>query len=262
LKSIKILFINGYFAIQWFVKNNVGYIFQIFDFLEEDANMKKRNLLGILIIAVGVVILLGRLEIIDSAYIFGTYWPLILIAIGSLNLSDKYGSKTLASVLIIIGVIFQLKELNLEILEGINVGEFILPSVIIIIGVWLIFSKKKGTNTKVYSDSTLDNFCLFSGSDIINDSSDFQGGNLGAAFGGIDVNLRDANIIGTEPIMIDAFVAFGGIDIKVPMDWKVEIRGIPLFGGWSNKTKRENVNTNKVLIVKCLVLFGGLDVKH
>ncbi|GMQ64471.1 LiaF transmembrane domain-containing protein [Vallitalea maricola] len=223
--------------------------------------MKKRNLLGILIIAIGVVILLGRLDIIDSENIFGTYWPLILIAIGLVNLFDKYGSKTLASVFIFVGVIFQLKELNIEILEGINIGEFIFPAVVIIVGAWLIIPKKKRSN-KIYSDNILDTFCLFSGSDIINDSTDFQGGNLGTAFGGIDVDLRNSNITENEPIIIDAFVAFGGIDIKVPMDWKVEIKGIPLFGGWGNKTKREMVNTNKVLIVKCFILFGGLDVKY
>ncbi|GMQ60554.1 DUF5668 domain-containing protein [Vallitalea sediminicola] len=224
--------------------------------------MKKRNLLGILIIAVGIIILLGRLEIIDSDSIFGTYWPIILIIIGLVNLFDKYGSKTLASVLIVAGVVFQLKELNLDILEGINIGQFILPAAVIIAGAWLIIPKKKGNNRKVYSDNIVENFCLFSGSDILNDSSDFQGGNLGTAFGGIDVDLRNANIIGDEPVIIDAFVAFGGIDIKVPMDWKVEVKGIPLFGGWGNKTKREEINTNKVLIVKCLILFGGLDIKY
>lgn len=224
--------------------------------------MKKRNLLGILIIAVGVIILLGRLEIIDSDSIFGTYWPLILITIGLVNLFDKYGSKTLASVLIIVGVIFQLKELHFDILEDINIGQFILPAAVIIVGAWLIIPKRRGNNRKIYSDNIVENFCLFSGSDILNDSSDFQGGNLGTAFGGIDVDLRNANIIGDEPVIIDVFVAFGGIDIKVPMDWKVEVKGIPLFGGWGNKTKREKVNTNKVLIVKCLILFGGLDVKY
>ncbi|MCT4686649.1 LiaF transmembrane domain-containing protein [Vallitalea sp.] len=224
--------------------------------------MKKRNLLGILIIAIGVVILLGRLDIVDSDNIFGIYWPLILIVIGFVNLFDKYGSKTLAYVLIIVGVFFQLKELDLEILEGINISEFIFPVVVIIVGAWLIIPKKKHSNKRVYSDNILDTFCLFSGSDIINDSIDFQGGNLGAVFGGIDVDLRNANITENEPIIIDAFVAFGGIDIKVPMDWKVEIKGVPLFGGWGNKTKREMVNTNKVLIVKCFILFGGLDVKY
>ncbi|WP_273326707.1 LiaF transmembrane domain-containing protein [Vallitalea guaymasensis] len=224
--------------------------------------MKKRNLLGILIIAIGVVILLGRLDIIDSENIFGTYWPLILIAIGLVNLFDKYGSKTLASVLIIVGVIFQLKELNLKILEGINIGEFIFPAIVIIVGAWLIIPKKKRSNKKIYSDNIIDTFCLFSGSDIINDSTDFQGGNLGTAFGGIDVDLRNANITGNEPIIIDAFVAFGGIDIKVPMDWKVEIKGFPLFGGWDNKTKREMADSNKVLIVKSFVLFGGLGVEY
>lgn len=223
--------------------------------------MKRRNLLGVLIIAIGIIILLGRLGYIESDYIFGTYWPIIIIAIGLVNLSDKYGSKSLAAIIIIVGVIFQLKELDLEILRDVRIGEFIFPAIIIIVGLYFVIPKKKGNRTKISSLDSLDSICLFSGYDIVNDSRDFQGGNVVAAFGGIDIDLTHANITESKPVIIDAFVAFGGIDIKVPNDWKVEIKGVPLFGGWDNETERD-MDSNKVLVVKCFIMFGGLDVNY
>ncbi|GKX30657.1 hypothetical protein SH1V18_31370 [Vallitalea longa] len=223
--------------------------------------MKRRNLLGILIIAIGIIILLGRLDIIESDNIFSTYWPIIIIAIGLVNLFDKYGSKTLATILIIVGVVFQLKELELEILEDVPIGEFIFPAIVIIVGLYFIIPKKKGSRKKISSLDSLDSICLFSGYDIVNDSRNFQGGNLVTAFGGIDIDLTHANISESKPVIIDTFVAFGGIDIKVPNDWKVEIKGLPLFGGWENETKRD-IDTNKVLVIKCVIMFGGLDVNY
>ncbi len=41
------------------------------------------------------------------------------------------------------------------------------------------------------------------------------------------------------------------------------ITGIPIFGGWSNKTRNRNMNNGgPTLKVNCIAAFGGLDVKH
>jgi hypothetical protein len=59
--------------------------------------------------------------------------------------------------------------------------------------------------------------------------------------------------------------------IAVPQDWVVEISGIPLFGGWSNKTvtHRKDASSPPVLgadrttlRIKAFVAFGGLEVKN
>lgn len=28
----------------------------------------------------------------------------------------------------------------------------------------------------------------------------------------------------------------GGVELKLPVDWEVKISGIPIMGGWENKT--------------------------
>ncbi|MCT4541914.1 MAG: cell wall-active antibiotics response protein [Vallitalea sp.] len=224
--------------------------------------MKKRSFFGMFIILIGILLLLDQLNVVDSDDIFSTYWPVILIVIGLVNLLDKYSSKLFAAILLVAGIIFQLDELDIEVLQYIDASEFIISIIVILIGLWLIIPKtKKRDRNHTMSQDSINSIALFSGSNIINDSNNFGGGNLMAAFGGIDVDLVNANIDSTEPIIIDTLIAFGGIDIKVPRDWKVEVKGIPLFGGWSNKTDRSN-SYNKVLLVKCFVMFGGLDIKY
>jgi hypothetical protein len=62
---------------------------------------------------------------------------------------------------------------------------------------------------------------------------------------------------------MDVVVAFGGVGIVIPEGWRVEVKGIPLFGGWSNKIGRDSVGADAPLLsIEALVAFGGLDIRH
>ncbi len=223
--------------------------------------MNKRNLFGIFVVLIGVLFLLDTLGYSDFGDIIGTYWPMVLIIFGVINLFDKSSAKIYGMIALILGIAFQLTNLNY--FEDINIWNLIWPIILILIGVWLLVPKKKYSD-RVSSTNTLNNFALFSSAKVLNQSHDFAGGDLVAIFGGIDADLRNANISSTKPAIIDAMVAFGGVDIIVPVDWKVQVKGIPLFGGWSNKTQKNNISSDDppVLIVKGLVMFGGLEIKH
>lgn len=222
-------------------------------------NIGKRSIIGVFILLLGVVFFLDTLDILPiSGYnLFHSYWPLLLIMIGVLTLFDKTSNNGFSIILIIVGMFYQLKKLG-YIFHNVSLWSLIWPTVLIIVGIWFIFPKKKH---EVSSD-TLNNTVLFSGGDIYSKSNNFKGGELTALFGGLDVDLRDAVIQGSEPVEIDIFTAFGGIDMKVPDDWTVEVKCIPLFGGWDNKHRRrsgENIY-GPVLVVKGIILFGGLDI--
>jgi hypothetical protein len=64
--------------------------------------------------------------------------------------------------------------------------------------------------------------------------------------------------------VLDLAAAFGGIDIKVPNDWKVEVTGVPIFGGWTDKTHYtpQPDGREKILAIKCLAIFGGVEIKN
>lgn len=104
---------------------------------------KLRLVLGIFIITIGVIFMLDVLTIIDAGKVFHDFWPLLLIIFGVFAISDKNSSTFVGSILILIGVYFQLDLLDLELLDHIDISEFIIPVIIIIIGVRILIKPKQ-----------------------------------------------------------------------------------------------------------------------
>ena len=60
--------------------------------------------------------------------------------------------------------------------------------------------------------------------------------------------------------MIDVFVMWGGIEIRVPDDWEVVNRGSAFLGGFENKT-HPLPNATRRLVVTGTAIMGGVEVK-
>lgn len=224
----------------------------------ENYRFGKRAAIGILIILIGIAFLLGSLGVMDAGRLFSTYWPIILILFGLANLLERGNGYISGLLLIIVGVFFQLK--NLDILfQEVNLWELIWPVILIVVGLSFIFPKKK----RIYSLDAINNAAIFGGANIINTSQHFQGGEATAVFGGLEIDLTGCEIDSQADVLIDAFAAFGGITFKVPADWHVEMRGLPIFGGWDNKKNfpKNGPRPTKIITVKSLILFGGIEVK-
>ncbi len=82
---------------------------------------------------------------------------------------------------------------------------------------------------------------------------------MNAIFGGVELDLREAII--EEDIVINATVAFGGIDISVPGNVNVKVSNIPIFGGVSNKAGRTYNESLPTIYVNSTCMFGGIDIK-
>ena len=89
---------------------------------------------------------------------------------------------------------------------------------------------------------------------------DFRGGDMTAVMGGCEVDLRQASM--RVPASIDVFVMWGGVEIRVPEDWTVELRGVPILAGFVDKTRPPAVATEKRLIVRGVALMGGVEIKN
>ena len=225
--------------------------------------MNKRSIIGVLVLAVGFLALAGALGYVETDGLWSTYWPVILIGIGLVNLVDNPRSYIMSGMVALVGIIFLLRNLGVPYLQELHFWEIFWPLVIIAAGLWLLSNKKvpipRGGSSN--SDDQLEAFALFSGSNPRSSSMNFKSADVFAMFGGVDLDLRQASVQ-EAPAKIDAFVMFGGVDIKVPDDWKVKVTGLPLFGGWGNKTLMKQTDKEVDCIVNCFVLFGGLDVKN
>ena len=107
-------------------------------------------------------------------------------------------------------------------------------------------------------------FALFSGSDQVVVDEQVKGGLLVAMFGGINLNLIRAKLNKRKNVVY-IFIAFGGATILVPKDMYVNTQVIPLFSGFSNKSKfvaEDKTQSDKKLIIRGIILFGGGSVKN
>jgi predicted membrane protein len=87
----------------------------------------------------------------------------------------------------------------------------------------------------------------------------FRGGEVTAIMGGCELDLRQSSINGDA--VLNVFAMFGGIQIKVPPDWTVVLRGTPLLGGFEEKTVLPP-DGSKRLIINGYAIMGGVEVRN
>ncbi len=105
-------------------------------------------------------------------------------------------------------------------------------------------------------------------------AKNFIGGEIVTIFGGFDIDLRDADILGNIA-EIEVVNIFGGGDIRVPPNWEIVMEAVGIFGGCNDRTLHPNASNTrpypadgsavpqpKRLIVKGVAIFGGLNVKN
>ncbi len=212
-----------------------------------------RLFFGGVVLAAGVILLLGNADIIDSGEVFSIWWPVVLIFAGVLSFMANPRHWGIALIIVGAGVVFLLSRLDV-----IDLRDLIVPAALIILGLFVIFGRNLGG--KQTAADEINSFNVFSGSNLNTSSQSFKGGSVTAVFGGADVDLRQAGL--APGARLDVFAAFGGVEVKVPSDWHVVVRGQPIFGGIDNKTKAPVAENAPQLEVNATVIFGGVDIKR
>ena len=69
--------------------------------------------------------------------------------------------------------------------------------------------------------------------------------------------MRDAVI--KEDVVISTCAIFGGIDVYLPDNVKVEVKPISVFGGTDNKHK--STNGKVTVFIDSVSVFGWVDIK-
>jgi Domain of unknown function (DUF5668)/Cell wall-active antibiotics response 4TMS YvqF len=114
------------------------------------------------------------------------------------------------------------------------------------------------------SPNHLNEWAVFGGTRRRIDSQDFQGGEAFAMFGGVEIDLRRAASTRDE-IIIEVNAIFGGVEVRVPENWNVTVRGAGIFGGYEDKTMDTRVapeGKQPHLIVNGFAVFGGVTIQN
>jgi predicted membrane protein len=186
--------------------------------------------------------------------LFSTWWPLIVIAYGLLELLSPNRERLIPVLIIGAGMIFLGNRLGYW---NISLWQLIWPVIMIVVGIsWLLQASRA---PRVISERSVDLFTAFAGQTHQVTTAEFEGGHITTWFGGTKLDLRRASIKHDATLVI--FAAFGGVELLVPKDWQIELRGTPIFGGWEDKTEN-TVESAKKLHVLGTVAFGGIEVKN
>jgi len=235
--------------------------------MSENSNkIDKRVLLG------GILIILGGIFFI-STWIYENFNPWnIIFSWGSLWLVlgvvilVKTDKKILGSILSGIGLFLLLGDF----IPQLSKPGIIIPIIFILLGMYIIIKKRKlDSGSEFTSDSSkvnrdkIDDVSIFGGGTKIISSSNFQGGNITAIFGGSEINLINCQLAEGDNVL-DVLCVFGGTTIVLPKEWDVVINVTSILGGFSNKAIRNPsvvIDQSRTLHIKGLAMFGGGEVK-
>ncbi|WKZ70423.1 MAG: LiaF-related protein [Melioribacteraceae bacterium] len=216
-------------------------------------------IIGLALVILGGLFLLDNFDVIYFDVPWWIFkWQSILIIIGLLILANSE-NKTAGYILIAIGLFAWFPGLW--------------PLVLIGLGFYILYKRRdtpkqfsdedKDSPFNEETDEYLNDVSVFGGGKKVINSQNFKGGKITAIFGGSEIDLYECKLAkGTN--YLDVFAMFGGSDITMPADWNVRIDVVPIFGGFSDKRRKDPnqvPDPEKKLIIKGLVLFGGGNLK-
>lgn len=224
--------------------------------------MKRKSLVfGLLVLGLGLVWLMRNFGIVpESLWDVIFSWQMLLIAIGIINIANDH-SRGVGWILIAIGGFFMISEyFDLPV----TFRHIFWPSLLILIGAILIFGSGRIFRRRDFTISKGEDFIeevsIFSGRERFINSLAFRGGKVVSVFGGSKLDLTRAQLANGEAEM-EIVAIFGGSTLIVPNDWNVKIEVFNIFGGYSDKRVRSQVDYNKTLVVKGVAIFGGGEIK-
>ena len=215
---------------------------------------------GITLIIIGFFFILDTFNIMEFGGIISDWWPAIFIIIGLIKLQGQ--DRGAGLIFILIGALLLLT--IHDIVEWNSIWR-LWPLILIFIGLSMIFkgrrNKWKLTNEKTTGDDYIHSNAVFGGSEHAITSQNFRGGETMALFGGVELDMRQAQI-SADGCKIHATALFVGVEIIVPDDWNVIITGTPIFGGIDSKSRRKSdAKSGKDIFIHCTVAFGGVEIK-
>ncbi len=244
-----------------------------------------RFLLGLFIVVIGVILLLNNLVEgieIDVRQIL-RLWPVIPLVLGLSWLFASFGSTSAqdsqkiffswgqfvtALIAIAVGVIFLGRNLGLFYVDTGMFWNLIWPVILILIGVSLL-------RGRAFSSAKGGRFAFMGGANIGGSEPwKLEGGSYFALMGGIEMDLRSAEIPEGETVL-DLTAIMGGIEVKIPRDLPVIYDGTAVLGGVTFKDLEDggivggrkiesNVreDSSKIVRIQARAIMGGVEVKE
>jgi Domain of unknown function (DUF5668)/Cell wall-active antibiotics response 4TMS YvqF len=224
--------------------------------------MSPQMLIGLFVIVAGLLMTFDNLGLVHAEeYI--RFWPASLIGVGVLKLwhsREGVGGAFGGFLFLIAGTWLLLEQTAVVRLSFWDMW----PTLLVFFGAFLVWQglagSARGPRPSGDANSMVTATAVLGAVMRGNNSPAFRGGSLTAVMGGCELDLRKAAIDGEA--VIDVFALWGGIEIRVPEDWTVESRIVPVLGGVDDKTRPPLGATRHRLVLNGFVVMAGVEVKN
>lgn len=220
---------------------------------------------GVILALLGLLFTLDNFGLLEIQHV-ERLWPVALIALGGASLAQRWRTRPFGGLLLVgLGVLFLLRNYRIIHISLAN----LFPLVLVVIGLRIAFGALSGRTPASGlaeepggADAWLRGFVAFGGLDRRITSQRFQGGDLGAFCGGWQIDLSKAKLAGKEA-RLDVFAWWGGGEIRIPEEWNVVVKVLPVLGGTGDKSRHPAPGTETgTLIVTGTVVMGGVEIKN
>ena len=222
---------------------------------------------GLAVVIAGVVIMLKRFDMFY--FEIRTMWPWLLIVLGLLiGVKNKFRNHAWW-IMILIGSLHLIQPFTIM---GVSTTALLLPAGLILLGLVIIFGKKKKnskwgdckpTATVTNDEDNINIDVTFGAHKEVVTSKNFKGGRASATFGGIELNF--INTATTEKtIELNLSASFGGIELTVPSHWQIKNEITTTLGSVEDKRfvhTNPNEDEEVMLILRGSCTFGGVEIK-
>lgn len=225
----------------------------------EFKRLSSQVVVGAVIVLVGIVLLVDTTGVYETGPLL-QYVPTLFVLAGVYALlASGFRNVFGPVVVIVLAATWQL--VTLDVVTGADVVAF-WPVLLIVFGLSLLLGRLRPNATTVAEDR-VDLLAFFGGNSQRATSDSFVSGTATALFGGAEIDLRDATVVG-PPARINATALFGGVDVIVPREWNVRLDVLPIFGGAEDERPRrdpDEIHDEVDLVVTGFVAFGAITVK-
>ena len=263
----------------------------LYDF-QNRRNPTHRRFGGLLIILAGVALLLSRIPATKDFFppwLFS--WQVLLIVIGIFIGARRGFSAGFSWLILILIGLYSL--LNDQLVLGAQLKVYLLPLLIILLGLYLLFFRRNNAHhyrkmerfhnriqrkrerwqqyahaSQNIPESPNDN----NSEDFVNINSvmgsvkknvftkSFKGGKISCTLGVAALILTQADIEDTAVLYLS--ISFGGAEITIPANWKVQNELTAFMGGVDDKRHNAMPSQNKTLVLKGDVFCGGVEIRN
>jgi len=219
---------------------------------------KGRMLVGLALITLGVILTLSQIGVLNLEGI-GRWWPLLIVGVGIVKARQPIedGQRAVGVALLFVG--------GWVLLIGLLSWGSAWPLLMVLIGaflLWQAIARRTTSAEPALASPVVSEFAFMAGVKRRVRVADFRGGFVTAVMGGVELDLRQSRI-DTAPVTLDVVALWGGLELKVPVDWKVETRVVPFMGGFEDKSKSIGASdASPRLVVRGYAVMGVIIVSN